>query len=213
MNKQQRLAAAKDYALAIALRKVPTAEQEAALKEAGSLERIGLREFAYRDAKGDRYVMVAPKSGRQRIITYRWIEWQAYEEASELLSKAETRRDFEEVEKRLARGVIPASLKSILAEGLEMAYRRGEIPEEDDPQRMVFELLESGLPGVEFEWIGEWVWATGDTRPNKETLKAAGFKWSAKKTAWYWKPEGSKPKSRRARYGSVDSLRKHWQAA
>ena len=31
------------------------------------------------------------------------------------------------------------------------------------------------------------MWVSGDTRPHKELLKAAGFKWSAKKSAWWAK--------------------------
>lgn len=39
------------------------------------------------------------------------------------------------------------------------------------------------------EMRGTWVWVTGDTKPQKEALKAAGYKWSPKKVAWYLKPE------------------------
>jgi hypothetical protein len=40
--------------------------------------------------------------------------------------------------------------------------------------------------GLEVELCGLWVWVTGDTKPHKEELKAAGFKWSPNKTAWYY---------------------------
>ena len=42
------------------------------------------------------------------------------------------------------------------------------------------------LPGVTVEIIGSWIWITGDTKPVKEELKKSGFKFSRKKTAWYW---------------------------
>ena len=42
------------------------------------------------------------------------------------------------------------------------------------------------LPGVSIEIIGSWVWVTGDTKPVKDKLKEAGFKFSRKKVAWYW---------------------------
>jgi len=39
------------------------------------------------------------------------------------------------------------------------------------------------------EICGCWVWVTGDTRTHREALKAAGYKWSPKKTAWYFRAE------------------------
>lgn len=69
------------------------------------------------------------------------------------------------------------------------------------------------LAGVHVDTVGSWLWVTGDTRAHKDELKAAGFRFSAKKEAWYWKPAGSAPKTRRARYGSVDALKSHWSAA
>lgn len=204
MNKQQRLSAARDYALTIALHKVPTQAQEDALKEAGKLSRNPYG-FRFDDASGDVWQIVPPRRGRQRAVAYKWSDWEKSQEADRLICAWQLEH---------AQGVVDsieaAGLRNEAQEGIDRAHEERRRYAEN-PQRMVFELLEAGLPGVEFEWIGEWVWATGDTRPNKETLKAAGFKWSAKKTAWYWKPEGSKPKTRRARYGSVDSLRKHWQ--
>ena len=47
-----------------------------------------------------------------------------------------------------------------------------------------------GLPGIHFEIVGCFFWVTGNTYPNREALKAAGFKWSKSKTAWYKSPEG-----------------------
>jgi len=43
------------------------------------------------------------------------------------------------------------------------------------------------LPGIKIELCGTWLWVTGDTKPVKDQLKAAGFKFSGKKVAWYWK--------------------------
>lgn len=42
------------------------------------------------------------------------------------------------------------------------------------------------LPGVSVEIIGSWIWVTGDTKPVKDKLKEAEFKFSRKKSAWYW---------------------------
>jgi predicted solute-binding protein len=35
--------------------------------------------------------------------------------------------------------------------------------------------------------VGAWIWVTGNTRPNKEILKAAGFLFASKKVAWYFR--------------------------
>jgi hypothetical protein len=43
-----------------------------------------------------------------------------------------------------------------------------------------------GLAGIEIEICGTWLWITGNTKPARDILKAAGFKWSGKKLAWYW---------------------------
>jgi len=47
----------------------------------------------------------------------------------------------------------------------------------------------SGLPALVIEICGSWVWVTGETRAHKDTLKESGFKWAAKKKAWYFRPE------------------------
>jgi hypothetical protein len=40
--------------------------------------------------------------------------------------------------------------------------------------------------GLDVELCGLWVWVTGDTKPHKEELKQAGFKWAQHKTAWFY---------------------------
>lgn len=55
-----------------------------------------------------------------------------------------------------------------------------------------------GLRGITIELIGRWIWVTGDTRPHKDTLKAAGFNWCKNKVAWTWHlPEDRKTTKRR----------------
>jgi curved DNA-binding protein CbpA len=46
------------------------------------------------------------------------------------------------------------------------------------------------MNGVQLELCGCWLWATGNTREHKDELKAAGYKWSANKAAWYWHEDG-----------------------
>lgn len=68
----------------------------------------------------------------------------------------------------------------------------------------------SNRPTLFVEICGSWVWVTGETRTHKYTLKDAGFKWAAKKKAWYFRPEAFSSHSRgtktlkeiREKYGS-----------
>ncbi len=68
----------------------------------------------------------------------------------------------------------------------------------------------SGLPALVIEICGSWIWITGETREHKDMLKTAGFKWAAKKKAWYFRPEEFSSRSKgtksleeiRAKYGS-----------
>jgi hypothetical protein len=61
------------------------------------------------------------------------------------------------------------------------------------------------LQGISIEICGSWIWVTGDTKPHKETFKAAGFRWGAKKAAWYFRPAGFKSRGR-GRF-SLDDIR------
>lgn len=36
------------------------------------------------------------------------------------------------------------------------------------------------------EVVGSWIWVSGDTKPVKEDLKRANFKWHSKRKKWYW---------------------------
>lgn len=52
-----------------------------------------------------------------------------------------------------------------------------------------------GLVGVHIEVCGAWVWLTGNTRPHKDAIKAAGFWWVCKKAAWYFRPPDHKSRN------------------
>lgn len=69
------------------------------------------------------------------------------------------------------------------------------------------------LDGLKIELCGAWLWISGNTYTHKDTLKAAGCKWSRNKNSWYWHhPEGTHKYHRgkatmndiRAKYGSVE---------
>jgi len=64
------------------------------------------------------------------------------------------------------------------------------------------------LPGVKVELIGSWVWVSGNTKPVKDDLKAAEFKWNSKRKMWYYptvksRGNGAPIETIRAKYGSV----------
>ena len=61
----------------------------------------------------------------------------------------------------------------------------------DDGFKDIVDLL-IHLKGVNIELCGSWLWLSGNTKEYKEQLKAAGCKWSAKKTMWYWRPNDYK---------------------
>jgi len=70
-------------------------------------------------------------------------------------------------------------------------------------KELIAELMK--MDGIIIEVIGCFVWVTGDTKPNKDRLKALNFQWHSKKYAWYLKPEDYRRKSRRE-YG-LDEIR------
>lgn len=59
--------------------------------------------------------------------------------------------------------------------------------------------------GFEIEICGAWVWVSGNTKPHKETLKAAGFFWSPKKLCWYFRSDDYKSHNRNT--WSMDQIR------
>lgn len=69
-----------------------------------------------------------------------------------------------------------------------------------------------GLAGVNIEVCGAWVWLSGNTRPHKDAIKASGYWWACKKSAWYFRPPDYKSRNKgdwdmekiRDTYGSVN---------
>ncbi len=83
----------------------------------------------------------------------------------------------------------------------EHAYRYREDVEQEVMQKLL-ELLK--LRGLDLALIGYWIWVTGDTKANKEALKAAGLQWHRERQCWYYKPKDWKRSSRSK--GSLDAL-------
>lgn len=82
--------------------------------------------------------------------------------------------------------------------------------EEAEVEAKVREAVEriAHLDGLEIEIIGAWVWVSGDTKPHKDALKAAGYWWMHKREMWAFKGKFSSGRSStsmeelREKYGS-----------
>ena len=72
-------------------------------------------------------------------------------------------------------------------------YTRSSVETADHFKSLIDELMR--MDDVVIEIIGSFVWATGDTKPHKDQLKALKFQWHTKKIAWYLKPEDYKKRS------------------
>lgn len=64
-------------------------------------------------------------------------------------------------------------------------HQTTETPEEF--MEIIDKLLK--LDGLDIELCGSWLWIGGNTREHKDTLKAAGCRWSNNKKLWYWRHE------------------------
>ncbi len=70
------------------------------------------------------------------------------------------------------------------SEGYSYRYKQDV---EEELMAKLQELLK--LRNLDIALIGYWLWVTGDTRQNKEALKAAGLIWHSKRKCWYYKPK------------------------
>lgn len=59
--------------------------------------------------------------------------------------------------------------------------------------------------GLEIELCGTWVWVSGDTKPHKDVLKAAKYKWAPKKQMWYFH-SGERKSFSRGKF-TIDEIR------
>lgn len=89
---------------------------------------------------------------------------------------------------------------------IHMAYAalkdyEGTFDETDHPHKNYGETLNNALNaildlGLDIEICGTWIWVSGDTKPHRETLKLAGYRWSPPKSCWYFRPEENKSYNR-----------------
>ena len=67
----------------------------------------------------------------------------------------------------------------------------------------------AGLPGINIELSGTWLWVTGNTYPIRAQLKAAGFLFASAKKAWFYKGSESKGRGKmsleeiKSKYGAT----------
>ncbi|HGA5515551.1 TPA: DnaJ domain-containing protein [Salmonella enterica subsp. enterica serovar Wangata] len=64
----------------------------------------------------------------------------------------------------------------------------------------------SGLTGIVYEVIGNWVWISGETKEHKDVLKEMGCKWASKKKQWFYRPEEHKSQWNRKEH-SIEEIR------
>jgi curved DNA-binding protein CbpA len=84
------------------------------------------------------------------------------------------------------------------------AYRASKNHSVNDGFREIIFKIAS-IKGIIVELCGSWIWVTGETKPAKELLKSAGFRWSQPKKAWYWHTDGWVKQSRR--HFSMEDIR------
>ncbi|MBQ6175392.1 MAG: DnaJ domain-containing protein [Clostridia bacterium] len=73
-------------------------------------------------------------------------------------------------------------------------------------------------PDIVLELVGRWLWATGNTYPCRDELKAAGYRWSHSHKAWYYRDDsdictkgGKKTLDEiKAKYGSERIVSANW---
>lgn len=54
----------------------------------------------------------------------------------------------------------------------------------------ISELIALRMVGVNIDLIGTWIWVTGETKPQKDKLKAIGMKWHSKRLCWFYQNDG-----------------------
>lgn len=61
---------------------------------------------------------------------------------------------------------------------------------ETEIMEKLLELLK--LRSLDIALIGCWLWVSGNTKSNRDALKAAGLQWHSERKCWYYKPQGWK---------------------
>lgn len=78
-----------------------------------------------------------------------------------------------------------ASTKALKGANLSEEETENEIRFSEEYRQAIEKIIH--LEGITIELVGYWIWVTGNTYPNKTTLKEAGFLFAPKKLAWYFR--------------------------
>jgi hypothetical protein len=124
------------------------------------------------------------------------------------LKAAKTLTELKELYRKLAKEHHPdfgGSHEAMCKLNNEFEYLYGRLPKtkaEEASTETASEYMEVvknliAIPGITIELCGTWLWVTGETKPVKELLKVAGFKFAGKKVAWYWHSGEYRKRSRR----------------
>lgn len=63
------------------------------------------------------------------------------------------------------------------------------------------------LHGLIIELCGSWIWISGNTRENREALRACGCRWSTNKKLWYWRHDEDFCKKRNGKKVDIEEIR------
>lgn len=97
----------------------------------------------------------------------------------------------------------------------DLGYNGQEMPIDEEVNCDFGEALNAainaviGLTDIVIEVCGAWVWLTGDTKAHKEAIKAAGYWWACKKSAWYFRPPDHKSRNK----GDLEKIRDTYGSA
>lgn len=236
MKKIERINLAKKAAQIMDKGQTPKAELKA-LKAEGCTMTKDAKGYHFEDADGKGYQLV-PKGNM--VTQYNRNDWVEYRALDEMLAQAKGKKQAKKVAKMLdnvkAKSLREDLIAQITARGVEIEGAekpKAEKPKAEtvkpktkkpepkaekpkievlpkDKQHAEIQKLQKKLKDVEFEVIGSWVWASGETREHKDELKKAGFRFSGNRQAWYWKPTEDAPRSKR-KFKTMDGVRNYWQ--
>lgn len=63
------------------------------------------------------------------------------------------------------------------------------------------------IQNIIVELCGRWLWISGNTKDNREALKACGCRWSTTKKMWYWRHEEDFCKKHNSNTRDIEEIR------
>lgn len=198
MQKSERINAAKKLVQAVVREEKADPALAKALKSEGCTLTKDGKGWHFVDADGKGYQLV-PK-GRM-VIQYDRNDWIEFRALDEMLAESKSKKQAKKVLGLLgnvrAKTLRAALIEQIESRGVEVKIEEPKAeeskekksakpakPEKKSPQ---FPELAAQFEGVKFKSKGEGccIWASGNVEKHEKALKAAGFVWSGKKSAYY----------------------------